>query len=103
LGIYTTFGSTLGLFYRMRFWKAPNTKDAYRLSIVSLVCTVVAAIVGLILYKVNTHRCLFVSFSLCTIVNASNPINSHLCIRIFVVIALSQHRTLDLRCVSPLL
>jgi len=47
----------------MRFWKSPNTKDVYRLSWVSLVCTVLGAIAGLALFKVNGryfhHLCWF--------------------------------------------
>lgn len=40
----------------VRFWRSPNTKDAYRLSWVSLACTIAAAFVGLALYMVRlTH------------------------------------------------
>lgn len=40
----------------MKFWKSPDTKDAYRLSWVSLACTLVAAMAGLVLYSVRCFR-----------------------------------------------
>eukprot|EP00977_Amphora_coffeiformis_P018029 scaffold6091_cov164-Amphora_coffeaeformis.AAC.13 len=47
----------------MRFWKSPDTKDAYRLSWVSLACTVLGAIAGLVLFK-KTGSSLCLTFSL---------------------------------------
>jgi hypothetical protein len=34
-------------------WSAPTTKHAYRLSWISLVVTVLAAVAGILLYKVR--------------------------------------------------
>jgi hypothetical protein len=35
------------------FWSAPTTKDAYQLSWISLLLTVLAALAGILLYKVR--------------------------------------------------
>jgi hypothetical protein len=35
------------------FWSAPTTKDAYRLSWISLLFTILAALAGILLYSVR--------------------------------------------------